>query len=235
MGKRDLPAALRSRFTEVWVGEPAARSELAALAAAYLRDAVPNPPVDSIVDFYLAAKAEAVRTCLSSQWLINYWAQRCPAAVLSTCCMKVKVFTSCGSIALRITPRETTRSVASLQDATLTDGGGGKPGYSLRTLCRALVYTRAALPAYGLQRALYDGAAMAFLTQLAPGSAPKMEALLRTHLLPGVTNLKVGRSAYRACSYIEDVAFPMQAELTVHATKNQSSRMPATWRADTIT
>lgn len=77
-----------------------------------------------------------------------------------------------------------------LQDATLTDGGGGKPGYSLRTLCRALTYTRAALPAYGLQRALYDGAAMAFLTQLAPDSAPKMDALLRTHLLPGVS-LKV--------------------------------------------
>jgi Midasin AAA lid domain len=77
----------------------------------------------------------------------------------------------------------------------LTDGGGGKPGYSLRTLCRALTYTRAALPAYGLQRALYDGAAMAFLTQLAPDCAPRMEALLRTHLLPGVTSLKVGAAS----------------------------------------
>jgi midasin len=82
------------------------------------------------------------------------------------------------------------------QDATLTDGGGGKPGYSLRTLCRALTYTRAALPAYGLQRALYDGAAMAFLTQLAPDSAPRMEALLRTHLLPDVTSLKVSASSW---------------------------------------
>jgi hypothetical protein len=63
VGKRDLPAVLRSRFTELWVGEPAARGELAALAAAYLADAVPNPPVDSIVDFYLAAKAEAVSAC----------------------------------------------------------------------------------------------------------------------------------------------------------------------------
>lgn len=60
VGKRDLPPVLRARFTELWVGEPAARGELAALAAAYLADAVPNPPVDSIVDFYLAAKAEAV-------------------------------------------------------------------------------------------------------------------------------------------------------------------------------
>lgn len=61
VGKRDLPAQLRNRFTEVWVGEPGAREELAAIAAAYLADAVPNPPVDAIVDFYLAAKAEAVR------------------------------------------------------------------------------------------------------------------------------------------------------------------------------
>ena len=35
---------------------------------------------------------------------------------------------------------------------------------------------------------------MAFLTQLAPDSAPRMEALLRNHLLPGVTSLKVGAS-----------------------------------------
>lgn len=60
VGKRDLQAVLRARFTELWVGEPTARGELAALAAAYLADALPNPPVDSIVDFYLAAKAEAV-------------------------------------------------------------------------------------------------------------------------------------------------------------------------------
>ena len=37
------------------------------------------------------------------------------------------------------------------------DGGGGAPGYSLRTLCRALEYARAGLPTYGLPRALYDG------------------------------------------------------------------------------
>ena len=64
VGKRELPPQLRARFTEVWVGEPAARSELAALAASYLADAVPSPPLDAIVDFYLAAKAEAVRCLL---------------------------------------------------------------------------------------------------------------------------------------------------------------------------
>jgi hypothetical protein len=70
VGKRDLQAVLRARFTELWVGEPTARGELAALAAAYLADALPNPPVDSIVDFYLAAKAEAVSEGLSlSSWM----------------------------------------------------------------------------------------------------------------------------------------------------------------------
>lgn len=77
-----------------------------------------------------------------------------------------------------------------MQDATLEDGGGSKPGYSLRTLCRALMYARAALPVYGLHRALWDGAAMAFLTQLAPSCAKTLEKLMRTQLLPGLTSLK---------------------------------------------
>ena len=70
-----------------------------------------------------------------------------------------------------------------LQNDTLLDSGGAKPSYSLRTVTRMLEYARAALPTYGLQRALYDGAAMAFLTQLHPSSAPVMEALLQRHLL----------------------------------------------------
>lgn len=49
-----------------------------------------------------------------------------------------------------------------------------------------------ALPVYGLQRSLYDGAAMAFLTQLAPASAPVMKRLLAAHLLAGSAQLKVG-------------------------------------------
>ena len=31
------------------------------MVAAYLKDTVPNPPLDAVVDLYLAAKAEAVR------------------------------------------------------------------------------------------------------------------------------------------------------------------------------
>jgi midasin len=61
-GKHELPAALRNRFTEMWVPEPSGREDLAALVAAYLGGVGgPVPPVDAAVDFYLAAKAEAVR------------------------------------------------------------------------------------------------------------------------------------------------------------------------------
>eukprot|EP00887_Chlorella_sp_A99_P000601 scaffold17.g601.t1 len=129
-GKRDLPAPLRNRFTEVWVGEPPQREDLAAIAARFLPGT--GPAVDSVVDFYVAAKAEA--------------------------------------------------------EATLQDGAGHKPAYNLRTLCRALEYAAAAAPVYGLQRGLWDGFAMSFLTQLDPGSAPRLEALMQAHLLgPGVS------------------------------------------------
>ena len=59
-GKRDLPAPLRNRFTELWVGEPPAREDLAAIVAGYLAGVAAGAPVDAVVDFYLAAKAEAV-------------------------------------------------------------------------------------------------------------------------------------------------------------------------------
>lgn len=73
------------------------------------------------------------------------------------------------------------------QDVTLVDGAGSKPSYNLRTLSRALQYARVALPQYGLQRGLYDGCAMAFLTQLHPSSAPAMERLLQSHILSGAS------------------------------------------------
>ena len=87
-GKRDLPAPLRNRFTEIWVGEPPQvllrrrmlqrhqlagrtptdtaglpwlqREDLAAIVAGYLCSVVAGAPVQAIVDFYLGAKAEAV-------------------------------------------------------------------------------------------------------------------------------------------------------------------------------
>lgn len=61
-GKRELPAALRNRFTEVWVPEPSQREDLRSLVHSYLSGiGGPAPPLDAVVDFYLAAKSEAVR------------------------------------------------------------------------------------------------------------------------------------------------------------------------------
>ncbi len=61
-GKRELPAALRNRFTEAYIAEPTARTDLRAVVAEYLSGAAPNLPLDSVVDFYVAAKHEAVST-----------------------------------------------------------------------------------------------------------------------------------------------------------------------------
>ncbi|EFJ21629.1 hypothetical protein SELMODRAFT_166, partial [Selaginella moellendorffii] len=61
----------------------------------------------------------------------------------------------------------------------LRDGAGHKPQYSLRSLSRALEFTRHAMPVYGFDRALYDGVCMSFLTLLDQSSAPIMEELIQ--------------------------------------------------------
>lgn len=61
----------------------------------------------------------------------------------------------------------------------LLDGANQKPHYSLRTLTRALDYTRLTTRDYGFQRALYEGFAMSFLTQLNNASLVRMEAMIQ--------------------------------------------------------
>ena len=62
VGKRDLPPALKHRFTEVYAGECEGREDLCLLVADGMRG-VPAAPVNAVVDFYLAARA-AARTAL---------------------------------------------------------------------------------------------------------------------------------------------------------------------------
>ena len=72
-GKRELPAALRNRFTETYVSEPTALADLRAVVAEYLSGAAPNPPLDAVVDFYVAAKHEAVSPMhcfIHTSWLV---------------------------------------------------------------------------------------------------------------------------------------------------------------------
>jgi midasin len=85
-----------------------------------------------------------------------------------------------------------------VQDQRLTDGSGARPSYSLRTLCRALGYARSAAPSYGLARALADGLAMAFLTQLSPESAPRVEALILRAVMPGAKPSQAAKALQRA-------------------------------------
>ncbi|MCO5604407.1 hypothetical protein L7F22_058572 [Adiantum nelumboides] len=72
-----------------------------------------------------------------------------------------------------------------LQEAEtrLYDSANQKPKYSLRSLARALEYTRFAMPLYGFARALYDGVCMTFLTLLDRQSSGVMENLIQVHLI----------------------------------------------------
>eukprot|EP00741_Cyanophora_paradoxa_P000351 tig00000403_g342.t1 len=73
--------------------------------------------------------------------------------------------------------------------ASLVDGANQRPQYSLRTLSRGVDYARAIAPVYGLQRALYEGFHMTFVTQLQRACRPAVEALLLSRLLRGAAPL----------------------------------------------
>ncbi|XP_061609171.1 midasin isoform X3 [Phyllopteryx taeniolatus] len=68
----------------------------------------------------------------------------------------------------------------------LVDGTGNRPHYSLRTLCRALKYV-AANPCRVVQRSLYEGFCLSFLTQLDRMSHPMVQKLVCQHVLKGNT------------------------------------------------
>ncbi|XP_003200751.2 midasin [Danio rerio] len=66
----------------------------------------------------------------------------------------------------------------------LVDGTGHKPHYSLRTLCRALKFV-ASDPCYNIQRSLYEGFCLSFLTQLDRSSHPIVQKLVCQYILGG--------------------------------------------------
>ncbi|XP_060907246.1 midasin [Labrus mixtus] len=68
----------------------------------------------------------------------------------------------------------------------LVDGTGHRPHYSLRTLCRALKYV-AVNPCNSVQRSLYEGFCLSFLTQLDRSSHPVVQKLVCQHILLGNT------------------------------------------------
>ncbi|XP_016427493.1 midasin-like [Sinocyclocheilus rhinocerous] len=88
----------------------------------------------------------------------------------------------------------------------LVDGTGHKPHYSLRTLCRALKYV-ASDPCYKIQRSLYEGFCLSFLTQLDRSSHPVVQKLVCQYILGGnVKCLKqpIPQPKDRVCMQIEE-------------------------------
>ncbi|KAG5541983.1 hypothetical protein RHGRI_021724 [Rhododendron griersonianum] len=70
-------------------------------------------------------------------------------------------------------------------DERLQDGANQKPQYSLRSLYRALEYTKKARRKFGFRKALYDGFCMFFLTLLDGASAKIMNQMISSVLLGG--------------------------------------------------
>ncbi|KAM6185923.1 midasin [Rhynchocyon petersi] len=66
----------------------------------------------------------------------------------------------------------------------LVDGTGHRPHYSLRTLCRALRFA-ASNPCSSIQRSLYEGFCLGFLTQLDRASHPIVQKLICQHIVSG--------------------------------------------------
>ncbi|XP_074294838.1 midasin-like [Silene latifolia] len=117
-GKRDLPYALRSRFTEYFVDDVLGDADLSLFVNKFLDDSHRDKNlVSKIVKFYQDAKSDS--------------------------------------------------------EETLQDGANQRPQYSLRSLYRALEYTRKASK-FGFKRALYDGFCMFFMTLLDGRSADLM-------------------------------------------------------------
>ncbi|XP_045787692.1 midasin-like [Trifolium pratense] len=78
----------------------------------------------------------------------------------------------------------------------LQDGANQKPQYSLRSLYRALEYTRKAERQFGFQKALYDGFSLFFLTLLDESSADLMRQKILSLLLGGNMPLHVPFDKY---------------------------------------
>ncbi|XP_063773055.1 midasin [Pseudophryne corroboree] len=66
----------------------------------------------------------------------------------------------------------------------LVDGTGHRPHFSLRTLCRALRYA-ASNPCNHIQRSLYEGFCLSFLTQLDRASHSTVQLLICRYITPG--------------------------------------------------
>ncbi|KAK9099488.1 hypothetical protein Syun_026533 [Stephania yunnanensis] len=80
----------------------------------------------------------------------------------------------------------------------LQDGANQKPHFSLRSLFRALEYTKRAKKKFGFLRALYDGLCMFFLTLLDGPSAKFMNSIIKSNIFGGKIPPDVSYKEYLA-------------------------------------
>ena len=121
-GKKDLPISMRSRFTEIYVGELTSPPELRQVSSSYL-----------------------------TPFVFNNSGNRSMNPETSPIHKSVDVYLNCRKLA----------------DETLVDGGGQRPRYTLRTLCRALSASTSLLNSkFSLKRAILEGFQLAFECQL---------------------------------------------------------------------
>ncbi|PKU82584.1 hypothetical protein MA16_Dca017517 [Dendrobium catenatum] len=129
-GKRDLPFAFKSRFTEYFIDDVFDDDDLILFVNQYLGEGNATTELSNrIVRFYKSVKKES--------------------------------------------------------EERLQDGANQKPQFSLRSLARALNYTKMAEKRFGFKKALYDGFCMFFLTLLDAPSAAIMHDLILSNLLSG--------------------------------------------------
>ncbi|OAA55059.1 denitrification regulatory protein nirq [Niveomyces insectorum RCEF 264] len=74
------------------------------------------------------------------------------------------------------------------KEKRLVDGANEVPHYSLRTLTRVLSYVDDVAPLYGLERALFEGFCMGFLTLLSQSSENLVMPIIFDHLFGGSTS-----------------------------------------------
>jgi midasin len=139
-GKKDLPASIRTRFSELYVDDLLDPIELRVVAARYLDGVLPadgRPPehtevVVSAVDVYLKCRY--------------------------------------------------------LAETVLSDGGGHKPRYTLRTLSRALSAAKSLViqQRISLSRAVYEGFQLSFECSLDEASVKAVKKVLKTLIPEGV-------------------------------------------------
>ena len=77
----------------------------------------------------------------------------------------------------------------SLSQNELFDGANHRVHFSIRTLSRALSYAASIAPIYGLDRALYEGMVMTFMTQINIQGQVKIKSLIENTILKNVKNI----------------------------------------------